>query len=91
MRNVFGMTHGELLAIDVPAGPAWVPLLHRLWSERIAFMPLDERLAEPERRRLFDLARPAAVIGSGGGLRIFAGAAPVDEDVAFVMATSETP
>ena len=90
MRNEFGVAPGELLAIDVPAGPAWVPLLHRLWSERIAFMPLDERLAEPERRRLLDLARPAAVIGSGGGLTVFAGAAPVDEDVAFVMATSGT-
>lgn len=81
---------GELLAVDVPPGPAWVPLLHRLWSERIAFMPLDERLPESERRRLLDLARPAAVLGAGGGSTVYAGAEPVDHDVAIVMATSGT-
>ena len=32
-------------------------------------MPLDERLAEPERQRLLDLARPAAVLGAGGAPR----------------------
>ncbi len=69
------MAPGELLAVDVPAGPAWVPLLHRLWSESIAFFPLDERLPEPERRRLLDLARPAAVLGAGGDHRLRGGRA----------------
>ena len=87
--SAFEVAPGELLAVDVPAGPAWVPLLHRLWSEGVAFMPLDERLAEPERRRLLDLARPAAVLGAGG-TTVFAGAAPVDPEVAVVMATSGT-
>jgi o-succinylbenzoate---CoA ligase len=81
---------GELLAIDVPPGPAWVPLVHRLWHEGIAFMPLDERLPEPERRRLLDLARPAAVLGAGGGSTVYAGSAPVDPGLALVMATSGT-
>ena len=80
MRSEFGVAPGELLAVDVPAGPAWVPLLHRLWSERVCFLLLDERLAEPERRRLLDLARPAAVMGSGGSLTVFAGASAVDEE-----------
>jgi O-succinylbenzoic acid--CoA ligase len=87
--SAFEVAPGELLAVDVPAGPAWVPLLHRLWSEGVAFMPLDERLAEPERRRLLDLARPAAVLGAGG-TTVFAGAAPIDPEVAVVMATSGT-
>lgn len=90
MRSEFGVAPGELLAVDVPTGPAWVPLLHRLWSERLCFLPLDERLAEPERRRLLDLARPAAVMGSGGSLTVFAGAGPVDEEIACVIATSGT-
>lgn len=81
---------GELVAIDVPPGPAWVPLVHRLWHEGIAFMPLDERLPDPERRRLLDLARPAAVLGAGGGSTVYAGSAPVDPDLALVMATSGT-
>jgi O-succinylbenzoic acid--CoA ligase len=87
--SAFEVAPGELLAVDVPAGPTWVPLLHRLWSEGVAFLPLDDRLAEPERRRLLDLARPAVVLGAGG-TTVFAGAAPVDPDVAVVMATSGT-
>jgi O-succinylbenzoic acid--CoA ligase len=87
--SAFDVAPGELLAVDVPAGPAWVPLLHRLWSEGVAFMPLDERSAEPERQRLLDLARPAAVLGAGG-TTVFAGAEPVDAEVALVMATSGT-
>ena len=89
-KESLAVAPGELLAVDVPAGPAWVPLLHRLWSERIAFMPLDERLPESERRRLLDVARPAAVLGAGGGATVYAGAEPVDDDVAIVMATSGT-
>ena len=89
-RESLAVAPGELLAVDVPAGPAWVPLLHRFWSERIAFMPLDERLPESERRRLLDLARPAAVLGAGGGATVYAGAEPVEHEVAIVMATSGT-
>ncbi|MGZ8580765.1 MAG: class I adenylate-forming enzyme family protein [Actinomycetota bacterium] len=90
MGSEFGVAPGELLAVDLPAGPAWVPLLHRLWSENTAFFPLDERLPEPERRRLLDLARPAAVLGAGGGTTVFAGAEPVDPGIAVVIATSGT-
>lgn len=88
MEKEFAAAPGELLAIDVPAGPAWLPLLHRLWSEHVAFMPLDERWTEPERRRLLDLARPAAVLGAGGGSTLYAGAEPVEPEIAIVMATS---
>ena len=90
MGSEFAAARGELLAVDVPAGPAWLPLVHRLWSQRIAFMPLDERLPEPERRRQLDIARPAAVLGVGGGSTVYGGAAPVDPDVAIVVATSGT-
>lgn len=88
MGSELAIAPGELLAIDVPAGPAWVPLMHRLWTECIAFMPLDERLPESERGRLLDLARPAAVLGAGGGTTVYAGAEPVDAEVAIAMATS---
>ena len=85
-----GAAPGELLAVDVPAGPDWVPLFHRLWSEGIAIMPLDERLPDRDRRRLLDRARPAAVLGVGGALTVFGGATPIDDDVALVVATSGT-
>jgi O-succinylbenzoic acid--CoA ligase len=90
MGTELAVAPGELLAIDLPAGPAWVPLLHRLWTEHIAFLPLDERLTEPERHRLLDLARPAAVLGAGGGTTVYSGSQAVDRDVALVVATSGT-
>lgn len=88
--RALGIAPGELLAVDVPAGPGWVPLFHRLWSAGVAFLPLDERLPHRERRRLLDLARPAAVLGAGGAMTVFGGAAPIDDDVALVVATSGT-
>ncbi|CAN5729591.1 hypothetical protein BH18ACT17_BH18ACT17_15410 [soil metagenome] len=74
----------------MPAGPAWLPLLHRLWAGHVAFMPLDERLPERERARMLDLARPAAVLRAGGGSTVYAGAEPIAPDVAVVVATSGT-
>jgi O-succinylbenzoic acid--CoA ligase len=67
-----------------------VPLLHRLWTEQVSFLPLDERLPDRDRRRLLDLARPAAVLGTGGALTVFGGSAPIDPRVAVVLATSGT-
>ncbi|HEY6566433.1 MAG TPA: AMP-binding protein, partial [Actinomycetota bacterium] len=90
MSGAFGMTSGELLAVDVPPGPAWVGVVHRCWSEAVAFLPLDPRWTTAERRRVMDLAQPAAVLDAGGDVTVFGGAAPVAPDVALVMATSGT-
>ena len=51
-------------------------------------MPLDQRLSARERRVLVDLARPTAVLDATGSLTVFAGAEPVDDEVALVMPTS---
>lgn len=90
MEGPFGLARGELVAVDVPPGPAWVRLVRQLWSDRVAFLPLDHRLSERERRTLVDLARPTAVLDASGSLTVFAGGAPVDGAVSLVMATSGT-
>ena len=90
MSGAFGMSSGELLAVDVPPGPAWVGVVHRCWSEGVAFLPLDPRWTTTERRRVMDLAQPAAVLDAGGDVTVFGGAAPVAPGVALVMATSGT-
>jgi o-succinylbenzoate---CoA ligase len=90
MSGAFGMTSGELLAVDVPPGPAWVGVVHRCWSEGVAFLPLDPRWTAAERRRVMDLAQPAAVLDAGGDVTVFGGAAPVAPGIALVMATSGT-
>jgi o-succinylbenzoate---CoA ligase len=88
MEGPFDLAPGELLVVDVPPGPTWVRLVHQLWNDRVSFMPLDQRLSARERRVLVDLARPTAVLDETGSLTVFAGAEPVDEEVALVMPTS---
>jgi O-succinylbenzoic acid--CoA ligase len=86
----FGLAPGELVVVDVPPGPAWVRLVHQLWNDRVAFLPLDHRWSDRERRAIVDLARPTAVLETGGSLTVFADGAPVREGIALVMATSGT-
>ena len=89
MDGPFGLARGELVVVDVPPGPAWVRLVHQLWTDRVAFLPLDHRLSEQERRRSSTSPDPA-VLEVGGSLAVFAGGAPVGDEVALVMATSGT-
>ncbi len=88
MEGPFDLAPGELVVVDVPPGPTWVRLVHQLWNDRVSFMPLDQRLSARERRVLVDLARPTAVLDATGSLTVFAGAEPVDDEVALVMPTS---
>lgn len=90
MSGAFGSAPGELLAVDVPAGPVWVDIIRRCWSQQVPFLPLDVRLSGPERRALLDRAQPAAVLDAGGEVTVFGGSAPVSEGVAVVVATSGT-
>lgn len=90
MESPFGLAPGELVVVDVPPGPAWVRLVHQLWNDRVAFLPLDHRSTERERRAVVDLARPTAVLEAGGSLTVFADGSPVPAVVAMVVATSGT-
>ncbi len=90
MSPAFGMTIGELLAVDMPPGPAWVDVVHRCWSEGVAFLPLDTRWTRSERRRVMDMAQPAAVLDATGEITVFGGAGAIDPEIAVVIATSGT-
>lgn len=85
-----GVGPGELLAIDLPPGPAWVGLVRELWDAGIAFLPLDQRLSDRERRVLVDRARPAAVLDGTGETTLFGDAGRLSEGTAVVVATSGT-
>lgn len=85
-----GLAPGELVAVALPPGPTWGPLTVELWSRGIPFLPLDHRLALPERRALVDRARPTAVLEADGELTFYAQPAPIDPDVGIVVATSGT-
>ena len=53
---------GDLVAVDLPAGPAFVATLHALQSLGAAMLPLNRRLSEPERRAILDHAAPGALL-----------------------------
>jgi len=80
----------RLIALGLPAGPAFVEQLRRARGEGDAVLPVDLRLAPPARRRLLDSLRPACWIGEDGIETPLAGEQPVDEGDALVMATSGT-
>jgi len=81
---------GELVAVALPPGPVWGPLVVELWSRGIPFLPLDHRLAPPERAALIDRARPTAVLEADGELTLFAQPASIDRGIGVVVATSGT-
>jgi O-succinylbenzoic acid--CoA ligase len=90
MSGAFGLTPGELLAVDVPAGPVWVDIVRRCWAEDVAFLPLDVRWKDAERRLVLDRAQPAAVLDAMGEVTVFGGSSPVPPDITLVIATSGT-
>ncbi len=90
MRGAFGLSPGELLAVELAPGPAWTDVVHRCWSEGVAFLPVDVRLAGRERRALIDRAQPTGVLDATGEVTLFPATPPVSEDVAAVVATSGT-
>ncbi|HEX2577725.1 MAG TPA: fatty acid--CoA ligase family protein [Aquihabitans sp.] len=91
----------ELVALDLPGGPAFVAAVEAAWAAGDAVLPVDRRLPAPARDELLAAARPHAVVTDDG--RSPAGpsmssrrvaldrAGPrVDEGDAVVVATSGT-
>lgn len=80
----------SLVAVDVSPGQGWRAVLGELVDRGRPFMPLDRRWSASERRRVLDLARPAAVV-TPDGLVAAPDPAPIDPARAMaVLATSGT-
>jgi len=80
---------GELVAIDLLPGPRWLDVVEELWGRGVAFIPLDSRLTERERRAVVERAAPALILAEDGETW-FADGAPVAERTGVVVATSGT-
>lgn len=52
----------DLVALDLPGGPAFLAALRSVWAAGDAVLPVDQRLPDPARRALVEAARPKAVI-----------------------------
>jgi O-succinylbenzoic acid--CoA ligase len=75
-----------LVAIDLPAGPAFAEAVRRTWDEGDAVLPIDQRLPAPARASLLREMRPTALLDPGG-LHLLDGD-EVDAGDALVMPTS---
>ena len=78
----------ELVAIDMPAGDAFVNVLRKVWDSGDAVLPIDQRLPKVARKNLITQFKVSSLIGVDG-LRVkVAPGEPVDEGDALVVATS---
>jgi O-succinylbenzoic acid--CoA ligase len=80
---------GDLVAVALPPGPRWLPLLEELWASGAAVLPLDPRLRPAELRAALDRARPGLVLDADGAT-VRTDAQRVSANIAIVLATSGT-
>lgn len=83
----------DLIALDLPPGDEFVAAVREVWEGGHAALPIDQRLPEPARRRLFDQLRPTHVwsAGSRGALDGGEGVEPGDALVVRTSGTSGEP
>ncbi len=79
----------ELVALDLPAGPAFVDALRAVWDAGDAVLPVDPRLPEPAVATLLGALRPSRILSPDGSRRL-GGGLPTEPGDALVVATSGT-
>ena len=79
---------GDIAAVTLKPGAAWLPVLRRAREVGAAILPIDVRLSKPERAALVEVAQPTVIADEAGVRR--AGGEPIDPEIALVIATSGT-
>ena len=80
------LTAGDVVAVALEPGPAWLDLVAETWGAGAALLPIDHRLPAAEARALVERARPT-VISDAAGVRRLDGE-PAEPGVALVVHTS---
>ena len=88
-EHLRGTGPGDLVAVSLPPGPAWLPLLEELWASGAAVLPLDHRLRPAEVRSIVDRARPGVVLDPEGAT-VHTEGSGVEAGIGLVLATSGT-
>jgi O-succinylbenzoic acid--CoA ligase len=78
----------DLVALALPAGPAFVRVLERVWDGGHAVFPVDVRLPDPAQRAVVAAMAPARVVDADGEAHRLEGGRPVEPGDALVVATS---
>ena len=81
--------HTALVAVRMPAGPAWREAVESLWASGAALLPIDHRLPDLEVRALLERARHEMLF-DGERVAELAEGVPVEPDVRVVIPTSGT-
>jgi len=79
---------GDLAAVALAPGAAWLGVLRRARDVGVAILPIDVRLPSPERAALIATAQPTVIADEDGVRR--ADGIPIDPAIALVIATSGT-
>jgi O-succinylbenzoic acid--CoA ligase len=80
----------NVVAVDLPGGPAFVAALQRVWDAGDAALPLDRRLPPPARAAVLQALAPTHLLGEDGEWRRLPGGRPCEDGDALVLATSGT-
>jgi o-succinylbenzoate---CoA ligase len=76
----------DVVAVSLPPGAEWIPIVEATWEAGAALLPVDSRLTSTERESLLERALPTVVIdGSRVDRR---DGTPAGADLAAVVATS---
>jgi len=79
---------GDLAAVALQPGPAWLAVLRDGREAGAAMLPIDLRLSDRERAAVIRAAQPTVVAGEEGVRRL--DGVPIDPEIALVIATSGT-
>jgi o-succinylbenzoate---CoA ligase len=82
------VTRGDVVAVSLEPGPAWVDLVAETWEAGAALLPIDHRLPSREAGGLLQRARPTVSLDATGARRIDGEAA--DPEIALIVHTSGT-
>ncbi len=80
----------ELIALDLPAGPAFLQALLSAWEDGDAVLPLDPKAPPAHITAMLGAMRPAAVIDAHGERHKLSASLPVEDGDALVVLTSGT-
>ena len=82
------MIVNRLIALDMPAGLAFVERVRTAWENGDAVFPIDQRLPQPAKQHLVNQFMPTELIDRDGEQHHFPDSLPINSGDALVIATS---